>query len=67
MEYAQENGICGFSADIVEGNAAVLAVFARGPGHLSSHGSCEGYDIELLFEEPDGVGCTTGGIPPAEY
>ena len=49
-EYAMANAVRGFTADILEDNAAMLVVFTRGPGQLKSqiaNGICE---IELLFE-----------------
>jgi acyl-CoA hydrolase/GNAT superfamily N-acetyltransferase len=63
IEYARQNGIRGFTADILESNQAMLTVFARGPGHISSqyvHGILE---LELLFDEPPDEAYTTGGIP----
>lgn len=59
-EYARENGVRGFTADILEDNSSMLVVFTRGPGHLNSQvaqGACE---IELLFDKP-----TIGNYPSA--
>ena len=52
-EYAMANGVRGFTADILENNAAMLVVFTRGPGHMNSqvaNGTCE---LELLFDESE--------------
>ncbi len=63
VEYAKANGVRGFTADILESNSAMLNVFARGPGHLSTHLSQGSYDVELLFEEPPPAEYTTSSIP----
>ena len=50
-EYAMENGVRGFTADVLEDNAGMLVVFIRGPGHSNSQTSNGMCEIELLFDE----------------
>jgi GNAT superfamily N-acetyltransferase len=50
-EYAMEHGVRGFTADVLEDNAGMLAVFNRGPGHSNSQTSNGVCEIELLFDE----------------
>ena len=51
LEYAMAHGVRGFTADILEGNTAMLAVFERGPGHLRTNISHGIYELELLFDQ----------------
>jgi GNAT superfamily N-acetyltransferase len=66
VEYAKENGLRGFTADILEDNAGMRIVFARGPGHLNSQVSQGVCEIELLFEEPTISGYSRSSLPGAE-
>jgi acyl-CoA hydrolase/GNAT superfamily N-acetyltransferase len=66
VEYAKESGLRGFTADILEDNAGMRVVFARGPGHLNTQvfqGVCE---IELLFDEPTNSGYSRSSLPGVE-
>jgi acyl-CoA hydrolase/GNAT superfamily N-acetyltransferase len=63
VDYAMRTGVRGFTADILEDNPAMLSVFAKGPGHLSSHVSLGVYEIELLFSEPPPAAYSTSSIP----
>lgn len=52
IEYARARGIRGLTADVLIGNAAMLAVFRRSGCQLTSHVADGVIELQLLFEEP---------------
>ncbi len=63
VEYAEGNGVRGFTADVLESNPSMMHVFSRGPGLLNSLLSHGVYELELLFDEPPSGDYTTSSIP----
>lgn len=63
VEYAEDHGVRGFTADVLESNPSMMHVFSRGPGLLNSLLSHGVYELELLFDEPPSGDYTTSSIP----
>jgi acyl-CoA hydrolase/RimJ/RimL family protein N-acetyltransferase len=54
-EYARRHGIRGFTADVLAGNAAMLAVFRRSTGQTTAHLADGAFEVKILFDaEPAG-------------
>jgi acyl-CoA hydrolase/RimJ/RimL family protein N-acetyltransferase len=52
IEYARAHGVRGFTADVLLGNVAMLAVFRRSGCRVTSRSGDGVVELELLFEEP---------------
>jgi acyl-CoA hydrolase/RimJ/RimL family protein N-acetyltransferase len=54
VEYASTHGVRGFTADVLNENGAMIEVFHRGPGTLSTRTHYGVVELELDFDEIDG-------------
>jgi acyl-CoA hydrolase/GNAT superfamily N-acetyltransferase len=49
VSYAMDNGVRGFTADVLDENEAMITVFRRGPGELHTRTRYGVSELELLF------------------
>jgi acyl-CoA hydrolase/GNAT superfamily N-acetyltransferase len=55
IRYAIANGVRGFTADVLDENQAMIAVFRNGPGTLLTRTRYGVVELELLFGDLDGI------------
>ena len=63
IEYAKAHGVRGFTADVLFGNAAMLAVFRRSGCQVTGHTRDGVVEVQMLFEAP--AVDPSGSRPPA--
>ena len=65
VQYAAAHGVRGFTADVLDDNEAMIAVFDRGPGTLHQQTRYGVTELELYFDQLDTLGADLGFLAPA--